>query len=129
MDNHSAKQYSPLALAFLGDHVYNELVAQMLLLRANMPIRKLHRMSVEYVRAGYQAQVFDRLIPLLNEDEAEILRRGRNAATTHTPKGATHEEYSKATAVEMLFGYLKLTEAEERIKELFDLTVNTINNL
>ena len=90
-----------------------------------MPIRKLHRQSVEYVRAGYQAQVFDRLLPLLTEEEADILRRGRNAATTHTPKGATHEEYSKATAVEMLFGFLKLTGSDERIKSLFDTTVKS----
>ena len=102
--------YSPLTLAFLGDAVYSELVRSMLVLRGNRSIKKLHTASVVYVRAAYQAAAYERILPLLTEEEADILRRGRNAPSgTNIPKSSDREEYSKVTALEALFGYLKLT--------------------
>ncbi|MBQ4487332.1 MAG: ribonuclease III [Oscillospiraceae bacterium] len=125
MDNilseHSARQYSPLTLAFLGDAVYSELVRRRLVMTANMSVKKLHPKSVEYVRAGYQARAYDVIQDILTEAEADILRRGRNASPSNSsiPKSSTPEEYHKATAVESLFGYLSLTGQKERIEELF----------
>lgn len=122
MDSHTAKQYSPLTMAFLGDAVYSELVRSMLVLRGNMSIKKLHTASVVYVRAAYQAAAYERILPLLTEEEADILRRGRNAPSgTNIPKSSDREEYSKATALEALFGYLKLTGNEDRINWLFGI--------
>ncbi|MBR4225163.1 MAG: ribonuclease III [Oscillospiraceae bacterium] len=121
MDPHQAKQYSPASMAFLGDAVYSELVRRRLLMAANMPIGKLHKQSVAYVRAAYQARAYDMLLPVLDDAEADILRRGRNSThTRNTPKSADIEEYSKATALEALFGYLRLTGDEGRLQELFD---------
>ena len=55
LDRHSAMQYSPLTLAFLGDAVYEQLVRERLVLMANMPVNKLHKLAVERVRASYQS--------------------------------------------------------------------------
>ncbi len=127
MDKHTAKQYSPLTMAFLGDAVYSELVRSMLVLRANMSVKKLHAASVRYVRASYQAAAYDLILPVLSEDEADILRRGRNAPSgSHVPKNSDRDEYSKATAVETLFGYLKLSGEDSRINELFEMIVNKV---
>ncbi|MBQ8978484.1 MAG: ribonuclease III [Oscillospiraceae bacterium] len=118
---HQAKQYSPAAMAFLGDAVYSELVRRHLLLDANMPIGKLHKQSVALVRAASQARAYELILPLLGEDEADILRRGRNATHTHnTPKSSDIEEYTRATALEALFGYLKLMGNDGRINDLFN---------
>ena len=51
-----AMQYSPLALAFIGDGVYEIRVREKLILEANMPADKLHKLSVERVCAEYQAK-------------------------------------------------------------------------
>ena len=119
LDEHAAKQYSPLSLAFLGDGVYSLLVRKMLLEKANMPIGKLHKESVKYVRASFQAGAYDRIYDSLPETEQDVLRRGRNAHSGHVPKGSDREEYAKSTALEALFGYLSLCGREDRINELF----------
>ena len=51
-----AMQYSPLALAFIGDGVYEIRVREKLILEANMPADKLHKLTVERVCAEYQAK-------------------------------------------------------------------------
>ena len=57
------------------------------------------------VRASTQAAVYDGLEPVLEEDEREILKRGRNAHTGSVPKHAEMADYRKATGVEALFGF------------------------
>ena len=108
-----------LSLAFIGDAVYEIMVREHLLENGSLQVGKPHKMAVEYVRASYQADVFDFLEPIVDEEERGILHRGRNASATHVPKGANAIEYRKATGVESLFGWLYLEGKNERIKELF----------
>lgn len=110
-----------LSLAFIGDAVYEVLVREHLLEHGSMPVKKLHNLAVEMVRAGFQAKVFDFLEPSVSEEEKGILHRGRNASSTHIPKGANAIEYRKATGVESLFGWLYLKGRNERIRELFEM--------
>ena len=51
----------------------------------------------------------------LNEDEAFIFRRGRNAKSTTVPKNANLQDYHYATALEAVMGYLYLTHQKERL--------------
>ena len=113
-----------LSLAFIGDAVYEILVREHLLEHGSLQVGKLHKMAVEYVRASYQANVFDFLEPIVTEEEHTILHRGRNASATHIPKGANAIEYRKATCVESLFGWLYLEEKNERITELFKMILD-----
>ena len=115
-----------LSLAFIGDSVYELLVREYLLKNGSMPIGKLHSLAVEFVRASAQAHFFDIAEPQLNEDELSILYRGRNASSSHIPKGACAIEYRKATGVEALFGWLYLEGRQNRIRELFDLLLQNI---
>lgn len=114
-----AKQYSPLGLAFLGDSVYEVMVRERLLREANRPPQELHNAAVAHVRAAYQANAAARIADLLTEDEADILRRGRNAHGISVPRSATPAEYRKATGFECLFGYLYLCGRTERLRTLF----------
>ena len=115
-----------LSLACIGDSVYETVVREYLLRNGSMPVGKLHRLAVKMVCAKAQAHFFDVFEPLLSEEEHEILLRGRNASSTHVPKGACAIEYRKATGVESLFGWLYLEGRQNRIRELFDLLLQNI---
>lgn len=113
------KMLSALDLAFVGDGVYGLLVREMLARDGSRPVGQLHRMAVAYVNATAQAAAYDRIAPLLTEQEQAVYRRGRNGGA-HPPKNADPGHYAKATGLEALFGYLYLNGAQERARELFE---------
>ncbi len=109
---------SPLALAFVGDGVYEMMVRERLVCLANRPPRELHREAVKLVRAEAQAEAMERLMPLLTEKELAVYKRGRNA---HTARNS--DDYHRATGLETLFGYLYLSGDIARVRELFDIAM------
>lgn len=111
--------YSPQALAFLGDAVYEILVRERIVHRANMPVNKLHLQAVEQVRASYQSKAYAVVEPVLTEEELAALKRGRNISSIKPPKNGTMQDYRRATGLECLFGYLYLKGEIQRINELF----------
>ncbi len=121
-----AHTYSPNVLAFYGDSVYETLVRRHIILAGNMSAGRLHELSVAKARASYQAKAADALLPYLTEEEADILRRGRNAGGISVPKSASPSEYRRATALETLFGYLSLIGRDERAEELFDMICSLV---
>ena len=120
-----ANSYSPLTLAFLGDSVYDTLVREFLLRKANMPVAKLHSAKIKLVCAEFQSKAYDIVSEKLSEHETAILKRGRNATGNTVPKHADAAEYRRATALECLFGYLFLTGKNERVRELFEVIINS----
>lgn len=112
---------SPLALAFLGDGVYELLAREHLLSLGNAPAGKLHEHTVELVSAGAQAAAYERIAGLLTPEEEAIFRRGRNANSTKCPKHTDPAVYRRATGVEALFGWLYLTGQISRTNELFQV--------
>ena len=111
--------YSPQALAFLGDAVYEILVRERIVHRANMPVNKLHLQAVEQVRASYQSKAYAVVEPVLTEEELAALKRGRNISSIKPPKNGTMQDYRRATGLECPFGYLYLKGEIQRINELF----------
>jgi len=109
---------SPLALAFVGDGVYEMMVRERLVCLANRPPRELHREAVKLVRAEAQAEAMERLMPILTEKEQAVFKRGRNA---HTARNS--DDYHRATGLETLFGYLYLNGEIDRVRELFDVAM------
>lgn len=120
MTEKEAFAYSPNALAFYGDGVYEVLVRSRLIKAHQTNAGQLHNMAVERVRASYQSEAVSVLKPLLTEREADVLRRGRNAGGISVPKSAKPSEYRRATGLEALFGYLALSGQQERLEELFN---------
>jgi len=121
------RSLSPVALAFLGDAVYELMVRAGLLRSGTMPAGKLHGLAVKRVSAAAQARCYDTVADVLSEEEHDILRRGRNAHTARAPKSCTPEDYRKATAIEALFGYLYLKGDTTRLAALYDLMQRTIS--
>ena len=115
------KALSPLNLAFIGDCVYEMLVRETLVARANRPVNDLHRESVKFVSARAQTAAYKKIKDLLTEEETAQFKRGRNAKTGHQPKSASAAQYHTATGVEALFGYLYLSGQGERIRQLFKI--------
>jgi ribonuclease-3 family protein len=113
------RQQSSLALAYIGDCVYELLVRTEQLLRPPAKVSLLHRRTTSQVKAAAQAEVARRLFPLLFDEEKAVFLRGRNTKTHQTPKGATSAEYAQATALEALFGWLYLAGRQERLQELY----------
>lgn len=119
MTQRDANQYGVPALAFLGDAVYEQLVREMIVTRANMPASKLHNEAVKYVCCEFQSIAVERIYDLLSEEEIAVYKRGRNADGITPPKHSSAQDYRRATGLECLFGYLKLMGRAERIAELF----------
>ena len=116
----NSNRYSPLALAFLGDAVFALLVREQLLLEANRPAGDLHKLATAQVNAQAQAAMAKALEPLLAEEEAVVLRRGRNAKPGHLPNSCAREDYAWATGLEALFGWLWLRGEFDRARELLN---------
>ena len=129
MENYFELNFTPaqvnamtnLALAHMGDGVYELLVRSMLCTKGDKTVLKLHRDTVELVKAPTQAKFADKLLPHLTEDEAAYSRRGKNAHTHGAPKSASPKEYAKATGLEALFGALYLMGRTQRLNELFHI--------
>ena len=117
-----ARMYSPLTLAFLGDAVYSLLVRNMLTKASNKPTGKLHKESIKYVNAAFQAQMIKELMDNLTENEIAVFKRGRNAHSAHSPKNQSEADYRYATGFESLYGYLYLCGETERINEIFNIS-------
>ena len=109
------RTYSPLALAYIGDGVYELIVRNMILQDANRSANQLHRAAVKYVKAPAQAAMMDGLLPLLSEEEESVYRRGRNANPHTVAKNASRTDYRKATGFESLIGFLYMTEQFDRM--------------
>ena len=131
MENYFQMNFTPaqvnaisnLGLAHVGDAVYELLCRSYLCARGDKTVQKLHRQSVELVKAPTQAKFADKLTPHLTEEEYAYFRRGKNTHTHAAPKSATPQEYAKATGLESLFGALYLLGRTERVNELFAICI------
>ena len=110
---------SALGLAHLGDGVYEVMVRSWLVLHGKARAKELHKATVRYVSAPAQAERFEKIQPLLTEEEAGVFRRGRNTDPHSVPKAASRAQYQTATGLEALFGWLYLQGRTERLNELF----------
>ena len=110
---------SNTGLALVGDGVYELLVRTYLCTQGDQTVLKLHKDTVQLVKAPAQAKFADKLKPHLTEEELAFFRRGKNAHTHAAPKAATRQEYQKATGLECLFGALYLAGQTDRLLELF----------
>ena len=119
---------SPLTWAYVGDSVFELLVRlyirTKLVNETKLKPHALHIEAIKYVKADAQVKLLHKIEKELNDDEKNIVRRGRNAENHHVPKNATVEEYSYATAFEALIGYLYLTKQTQRLQEILKISVD-----
>ena len=115
------KQYSPLALAYIGDGVYDLIIRTMVVECGNARVNQLHKKVSGMVKAAAQAELVHKIEPLLTEEERGVYKRGRNAKSYTKAKNASVTDYRHATGFEALVGYLYLNHQFERILELIQI--------
>jgi len=115
---------SNLGLAHVGDGVWELLCRSWLCSQGNTTLQQLHSKTIALVKAPAQAAMADKLLPALTQEELSYYRRGKNAHVHAVPKGATREEYAKATGLEALFGALYLLGQKARLNELFAMAMH-----
>lgn len=118
-----AGEYSPLALAYIGDAVYELAIRTLVMNRGNMQVNKMHKKTANLVKADAQARLYLLLEEELTDAEKAAYRRGRNAKSFTMPKHATMKDYRMATGFEALMGYLYLSGKTERMVDLVALAM------
>jgi ribonuclease III family protein len=114
------KQLNSLALAYMGDAIYETYVRRHLLYSGKVRPNQLHRTGTSYVSAKAQSKILFQMMDnnLLDEIEVAVVMRGRNAKSGTVPKNTDVQTYHYSTAFEALMGYLYLTGKIERLEEL-----------
>lgn len=115
MKDASAKSYSPLVLAYIGDGIYDLVIRTVVVNRGNTQANKLHKKTSSLVKAAAQSAMVDGLLEIFTEEEMAVYKRGRNAKSATMAKNATMKDYRKATGFEALMGYLYLDNQWERM--------------
>ncbi|MFR3920507.1 MAG: Mini-ribonuclease 3 [Clostridia bacterium] len=109
---------SPLIWAYIGDCVYELYIRAHLINTTKLKPHMLHINTIKFVKAEAQARTLKKIEGMLNEEELNIVRRGRNTQNHHLPKNANPQDYMYSTAFEGLIGYLYLTKQDKRLEEI-----------
>lgn len=115
---------NPLVLAYVGDSVYDTFVRTLLVSAGYGHVSKLHKMSIEFVKAKAQADILEKINELLTPEEQGIVRRGRNTKSSTVPKNADMSDYRHATGFEALIGFLYLTGQLDRLMEVIRMIID-----
>ena len=113
-------EVSSLALAYLGDSIYESYIREYLIKKGISHVNALQVESLNYVSAKSQARILKDLMDknIFTEEELSVIKRARNTKSKSHPKSCDIITYQHATSLEALFGYLKLRKNEERIEEI-----------
>lgn len=114
---------SPLALAFMGDAVHTAYVRKHVLQQQKDKLNTYHNHAKAFCNAAAQAEVLQKILPNLTEEEQDIVRKARNAKNKHSAKNCDEKTYKMATAFEALVGFLFLTENQKRLEEILKISI------
>lgn len=112
-----------LALAYLGDSIYEIYVRKFLIEKGIVKVKELQAGAIRYVSAKEQAHYLKEWIEknLLKEEELAIVSRARNHKGNRHPKHTDILTYKHATALEALIGFWYLEKNFERLEEMMTL--------
>ncbi|MEI3219712.1 MAG: ribonuclease III domain-containing protein [Lachnoclostridium sp.] len=120
------KTYSPLALAYIGDCVFDLIIKSLVLNRGNKQVQKMHRETSEIVQASSQSRMMREIQEHLTEEEHLVYKRGRNSKTVSPAKNQSLTDYRRATGFEALIGYLYLKKQWKRMLELVKIGLDSL---
>ena len=127
MKSKDAIQLNSLTLAFLGDAVFTLFVREKLVTKFDCKSGRLHKLASDYVCAAAQAHMLEGITAFLTDEEREVARRCRNCHNPSHAKNAALSDYKKATALEGVLGYLRLTDKNDRLNELMQKCMDIID--
>lgn len=118
MQEVDVKSYSPLALAYIGDCIFDLIIKSLVLNQGNKQVQKLHKETSQIVQASSQSKMMRVIQEHLTEEEHAVYKRGRNSKTVTPAKNQSVTDYRRATGFEALLGYLYLKKEWKRMLEL-----------
>ena len=109
-----------ISLAYLGDSVYEVYVREHLIKMGIALVENLQREAIKYVSAKSQSKIVKWLTDnnYLNNDELDIIKRGRNYKRGSHPKNTDIITYKNSTGFEALIGYLYFDNKIDRLDEI-----------
>jgi ribonuclease III family protein len=130
-NNVDPKQLNSLALAYMGDAIYETYVRRHLIQSGQVRPNQLHRAGTKFVSAKAQCSILFQMLneECLTEEEMAVVMRGRNAKSATVPKNTDVQTYRYSTAFEALMGYLYLLEQKERLEELIVLSFSYVEEM
>ena len=120
--------YNGVTLAYIGDAVIELAVREVLITSGITDTGRLSAAAQKIVCAKTQSEAIEKLLPVLTPQEEAAYKLGRNHKISGKPKHASVSEYSRATGMEAVFGYLHLTAQSERIHCLIETAYSDIFN-
>ena len=125
------KQLNALALAYMGDAVYEQAVREHLLRSGRVKPNVLHREATKYVSAKSQAVILHEMLEsdYLTEEEAAVMRRGRNAKSGSIPKNTDVGTYKNSSGFEAVLGFLYLLGRTDRTEEFINESIRIIETV
>lgn len=124
----NANNYSPLALAYIGDSIFDVMIRTMVVRQVNMQAAKYHKQVSRIVCAAAQAKMILAIEDQLTEEERDIFKRGRNAKSYSKAKNASTIDYRNATGYEALLGYLYLKEDFSRLSDVVRMGLEVLDS-
>lgn len=112
--------YNGVTLAYIGDAVIELYIREALIASGITDTGRLSSAAQKLVCAKTQSDIAERLLPLFSPEEDAAYKLGRNHHVSGKPKRASVAEYSRATGLEAVFGYLHLNERKERLHTLLN---------
>ena len=111
-----------VALAYLGDAIYEVYIRESLLKKGISKVDELTKEATLYVSAKGQANILKDLMEeeFFTEEELDVIKRGRNYKRSSHPKHTDLVTYKYSTGFEALIGYLYLSNKGDRLKELLN---------
>lgn len=120
------KEYSPLALAYIGDSIYDLIIRSLVLNEGNRQVQKMHLRTSSFVQASAQSRMMRTVQQYLTEEEHAVYKRGRNAKSVSPAKNQSVTDYRRATGFEALLGYLYLKKDWKRLLDLVRIGLDGI---
>lgn len=129
MEIKEAKLLNGLALAYMGDAVFELAIREYLLGTGKTKPNQLHRTATRYVSAKAQAAIMEEMLSqeVLKEEEVSYYKRGRNSKINTKAKNTDIQTYLQSTGFESLMGYLYLTKQTERMETLIEWCIAFVN--
>lgn len=122
-NNKQIYELNAIKLAYMGDSVFTLYIREHFIMCTDKKNADLNKCVNSIVCAKNQALLMDKVVTLVEGDEIDIVNRAKNLHFNNIAKNSTPEQYTKATQFEALLGYLYLTEQNEKLKKIIDLSL------
>lgn len=124
-------QLNSLALAYMGDAVYDVYIRHHLLHLGKTKPQHLHKAATKYVSAKAQASILNSFLEqdVLTNEEKLIVKRGRNAKSGSIPKNTDVQTYNQSTGFESLIGHLYLNKDFTRMETVIAKAIDAAEQM